>query len=468
MIRKISIFLAMCIVVLTGTMLVTAQDTKEFNVFNTRLVTNDMDATYIEGEIAHAKGQKVVVKSGLATVAEKVLPDTGAKARFRIKIPASQIDENKMTPFRVKEMADGKTVATERVEVEYVPREKQEITTAKDKYKLTYPGVDKSIKAESSSGEEMIYKSSNPDVAKVDEKGNIISVGEGEAEISVKQIGSSEYDEAESTVKVSVEAIDAYSVIFHSRGEEDQTSKQIIMEDEETSLHENTFENGEEEFLGWARTEDGLVEFTDTAQVKDLAEKGEDTDLYAVWTGDGARAAVAWACQIANDNSFSYGKKPQTSKVGCYFCGTNQRNKPRGYEKTYVCLTFVEAAYAHGAKDPELLAECQAGKRCISANNSNFSKYSCWTKVGLAKNLSINDLKPGDVIVHYTASGYTNGHVSMYAGNNRIVDAEGIRDCWGPNSIAVRENYGERMLRGAARFNGNSYVMRYCGPNAED
>ena len=54
----------------------------------------------------------------------------------------------------------------------------------------------------------------------------------------------------------------------------------------------------------------------------------------------------------------------------------------------------------------------------------------------------------------------------MYIGDNKIVDAEGIRDCWGPNSIAVRDNYGSRMLRGAAKSNSKSYVMRYVGPKA--
>ena len=172
------------------------------------------------------------------------------------------------------------------------------------------------------------------------------------------------------------------------------------------------------------------------------------------------QAAVNWAVSIANNDEFSYGQKPKTSKVGCYFCGTNQKRKPAGYEKTYVCLTFVEAAYAHGAGDPEMLAECMEGNHTMAANDYNFTKYSCWQKIGYAKDLKVSDLQPGDVLVYYSASGYDNGHVAIYAGGNNMVDAEGIKDCWGPNSIAVRDK-ASSMLASAARVSSKSYVMRY-------
>lgn len=172
------------------------------------------------------------------------------------------------------------------------------------------------------------------------------------------------------------------------------------------------------------------------------------------------QAAVNWAVAIANNDEFSYGKKPQTSKVGCFFCGTNQKRKPEGYEKTYVCLTFVEAAYAHGAGDPEMLAECQAGNHTMLANEYNLTKYKCWQKIGLARDLTVNDLLPGDVLVYYTANGTDNGHVAIFVGGNSMVDAEGIKDCWGPDSIAVRDK-AAAMLVSAARFSSKSYVMRY-------
>ena len=56
--------------------------------------------------------------------------------------------------------------------------------------------------------------------------------------------------------------------------------------------------------------------YRDSDAVIDLAEKGENTDLYAVWTGDGAVAAVAWAIDIADDDSFAYGAKPAANAIG--------------------------------------------------------------------------------------------------------------------------------------------------------
>ncbi|MBR2706525.1 MAG: C40 family peptidase [Mogibacterium sp.] len=435
-------------------------------VNNTRIITNDRSATFIEGEVSSANGQMLVVKAGLRTISEKKLPNTGGRAKFKIKVPPKNISEKKVTVLYVAEQgAKSPNSKPVRVEINCVERKTQKIRTSKKDYSLTFPGEDVAIKATASSGDKLMYKSSNPDVVRVDADGRLSTVGAGSAEITVKQIGSSAYKRAEETVKVSVKDIDAYSITYHSGTDENDVYKQIIYTGADESLKENTFENEKHEFLGWAPDSDGLMEYLDTADVKDLAKKGENVDLYAVWSGDGARAAIAWAIKIAEDDSFSYGQKPQTSKVGCYFCGTNQRRKPRGYEKTYVCMTFIHAAYAHGAEDPEMYYDCSTGRNCIGETNTNFTNYSCWQKVGLARNLSLSDLEPGDVIVYYAADDYS-GHVCMYIGGDEIVDAEGIRDCWGPNSIAVRYNDAAKSLRQAGNSSSQSYVMRYVGPNA--
>ncbi|MBQ3428608.1 MAG: hypothetical protein IJH28_02390 [Mogibacterium sp.] len=180
---------------------------------------------------------------------------------------------------------------------------------------------------------------------------------------------------------------------------------------------------------------------------------------FTVRASNKPQQAVNWAVNIANDNSFSYGKKPETSRLGCYFCGTNQKRKPKGYEKTYVCLTFLGAAYAHGAKDPEILKACQNCKMVMYSNNDNFSKFSCWMKIGSCKELAIGDLLPGDVIVDWSA-GNNNGHVWMFVGGDKFVDAEGIADCWGANSIAVRSG-AARKLAAEGRDSSLNYVMRY-------
>lgn len=434
-----------------------AEGASQIKVYNTRLVTNDVNATYLEGEVSEATGQQIVVSNGFQTIARKYIPYTKKKAEFRIKIPAKFISKNKMTVLYVR--TDAMEGFGERVEVDYKKRQAQEISVEKEKYSMTFPGVNESLKAEASSGGKLIYKSSNPEVADVDENGNITATGQGKADITVRQIGSGAYEEAEETVKVAVKSIDAYSITYHSSDEKEAVSKQIVKVDEEGALKENSFVNGEHKFLGWATEDGGYVAYDDGEGIQALAKKGENVDLYAVWTGDGAAAALAWAIQIANDDSFAYGASPATNSIGCYFCGTNQINKPAGYEKTYVCLTFVGAAYAHGAEDPEILWADEHNKMPMYENNDNFTKFSCWTKVGNCSSLSIDDLEPGDVIIDY-AEDNGSGHVCMYAGNNQLVEAH--TPGWGAGTISVNDGAAGRL----ASLGGSDYVMRYTGPNS--
>ena len=166
--------------------------------------------------------------------------------------------------------------------------------------------------------------------------------------------------------------------------------------------------------------------------------------------------AVNWAKKIAADDSFSYGEKPAASSVGCYFCGTNhgpvKYRKPKGYEKTYVCLTFLGAAYAHGAHDKEILSECKRGRMTMYGDDDDFKYFSCWMKIGTCRELSISDLQVGDVIADVDA------HVWMYAGGDKFVDAEGFG--WSKKSIAVRDG-AESYLRWCGRDDRRNYVMRY-------
>ena len=189
---------------LVGAQFAYAKDSTGMTVFNTNLVTTDVDATYIEGKVDNAVGQTISVKIGPRSVAEKTMPNTGGEASFRIKIPGKFISKNIMTVYTVKEKdpETGKTLDRERVEVNFVDREQQEITLDKEDYELTFPGNDREISAEASSGDDLIYSSSNPDVATVDEDGKITTTGEGDATITVKQIGNGQYDEAEASFNV--------------------------------------------------------------------------------------------------------------------------------------------------------------------------------------------------------------------------------------------------------------------------
>ena len=180
------------------------------------------------------------------------------------------------------------------------------------------------------------------------------------------------------------------------------------------------------------------------------------------------RKAVKWAKRIAADDSFTYGKKPYANANGCYFCGTNNKKvrlarkgkvkNPKRYLKTYVCLTFVGAAYAHGAGDPEILSNCQRRRMTMYETNDNFKEFSCWMKIGRCRDLTVDDLQPGDVIVKWSDHNDNFGHICMYIGDNDLVEACGGN--WSARSIGVRKNAAATRLAmyGASKKN---YVMRY-------
>ena len=182
---------------------------------------------------------------------------------------------------------------------------------------------------------------------------------------------------------------------------------------------------------------------------------------------------MEWALKIANDDSFNYGVRHTyggyASAPGCYFCGTNDGKVRRSggdtrYYKTYVCMTFVTAAYAHGAKDPDALKICESCQS-FDSHDGVFEQVPAFHKIGLMKDLTVDDLKPGDVLVHY-ASDNDSGHMSMYAGNGDIVDSA-IADPvggWSPESIALRKGKAASYLKGTWNSEPEkNFVMRYKG-----
>ena len=159
-------------------------------------------------------------------------------------------------------------------------------------------------------------------------------------------------------------------------------------------------------------------------------------------------AAVDWAVDIANDNSFAYGSGSGAHHNGCYFCGTNYGPKKymkpsKKYKKTYCCNPFIHAAYAHGAQHPGMLSGCKRANG-IGMEKSTFYKFKCWKCVGKPK---YSKLKKGDVLVKST-------HVAMYIGNGKMVEASGGN--WSAGSIATKKMSN-------SKYKGFSYVMRYTG-----
>ena len=160
-------------------------------------------------------------------------------------------------------------------------------------------------------------------------------------------------------------------------------------------------------------------------------------------------AACDWAVMIANDNSFTYGVGDRAHRFGCYFCDTNIRKKGaelvdgHSYEKTYCCNPFVHAAFAHGAGDAGMLADCQKGTG-VTMKESSYTKYGTWVNAGKP---SYSNLQRGDVLVK-------SNHVVLYIGNGQIVHAAG--EGWGDGSIKVQD-------LSTSYYSTFSFVMRYTG-----
>ena len=160
-------------------------------------------------------------------------------------------------------------------------------------------------------------------------------------------------------------------------------------------------------------------------------------------------AAVEWAVNIANDNSFAYGVGKRAHKFGCYFCGNSLKIKGsskvngHSYAKTYCCNPFVSAAYAHGAGDKAMLRACQSGHG-IGMTVKSYTRYGNWKYMG---HPAYKDLRKGDVLVKKS-------HVAMYIGNGKYVQAGG--EGWGANTIAVSDF-------SAKKYGSFSFVMRYTG-----
>lgn len=227
----------------------------------------------------------------------------------------------------------------------------------------------------------------------------------------------------------------------------------------------------------WGPKTDEHVKLFQTARCLTVdKEVGEKTlKKLNTCTTDATMKAVNFACAIAQDNSFAYGAGDRAHRVGCYFCETNvgpvEKNKERKgeahyvkdsngnkhtYAKTYCCNTFITAAYAHGAKDPDILKICKRGSCCGMTPSS----WPNFRNVGACKKVPFSKLKPGDVIVSHKDHGAKFHHVWMYVGKNRFVHA--AISNWSAKSIAVLSGAESMYKKSYAKYDG-TYVLRYRG-----
>lgn len=480
-------------IVLALSICAVAVDGGSFRIYNPTIVTGNPDAAFIQGEVTRAQGQKIVVRNTGGTVAEKLLPNNDRYCKFRIKIPASEVRDKGVTSFAVTAInSKGEEYNTTFVRVRTKERKEQQIEVKEKAYNVELPGNTVKINASASSDKKLTYSSSDENIVKVDDDGNIEPVSGGTAEITVSQVNDNEYEDVSKTVKVSVKAVPYYTVRFHlgkdapadedsddedpeETGEEKEEpekaekakSNEPVFEDEEDedeeelgdaddriveqkipvgetmSLTAADDKKGDYEFLGWATSSTGYPEYDNSEEVTDLAEEQETVDLYAVWHGERAQEAIEWATMIAADNSFTYGH-------GSFECCICRHMSIR----QYTCMPFLAAAYAHGPGDPIMM---NGGRHVMNLHDGNFSGNlgKVWEKIGLCRDLSIDDLRPGDVIIKWSA-GNNSGHAWMYGGDDKVIEAV-------PSDIRVINGAAAKLRRyGSSEGTpSKNYVMRY-------
>ena len=173
------------------------------------------------------------------------------------------------------------------------------------------------------------------------------------------------------------------------------------------------------------------------------------------------QAAVEWAIEIANDNSFHYGRSSWAHHNGCYFCGTNQKagsiKRKKGAsvaacEKTYCCNPFVTAAYMHGAGAKEV--DCRKGNmRFGLANDKNIVLKNTKAFKKISKPAKVTALEAGDILLTPT-------HAMLYAGDGKVVEAahhdNGKKDAYWNDSIRHKEISSKQ-------WNRVTKIYRYIG-----
>ncbi len=177
---------------------------------------------------------------------------------------------------------------------------------------------------------------------------------------------------------------------------------------------------------------------------------------FEVAANSGPRKAIKWATDLAADDHFTYGKGYGRHSQCCICAGKTKKKS----HAQFTCMPFLAAAYAHGTGKLDSLDKGQAGYHFMHLNDKNFKGElgESWFKIGLCRDLSIEDLQPGDVIIKWSDNDST-GHAWMYGGGDKIIEAV-------PSDIHVLETGAAAKLRRYGTVEGKpkqNYVMRYRG-----
>ena len=206
-----------------------------------------------------------------------------------------------------------------------------------------------------------------------------------------------------------------------------------------STLKFNKLPGGKFTYRIYVHTDKGLVTLVNKSFVVNPSNKPQ--------------AAIKWATAIANDNKYTYGKG-YGGYFTCPVCAKKTTNKS---DTQFTCMPFLAAAYAHGTGNEKLM---NGGRHIMNLNNDNFKGTlgEAWFKVGLCKDLKIEDLQPGDVIIKWSDNNET-GHSWMYGGGDSIIEAV-------PSDIRVLKTGAAAKLKRYGSSEGTpskNYVMRYRG-----
>jgi len=239
-------------------------------------------------------------------------------------------------------------------------------------------------------------------------RGSAESKPSEEAEIKIIPVGEITAELTEDALLISWDGNEAYSKYKLYNG------KELLTETEETS-YEAELKEGEYKL--------SLVGLNDEMQSPPAAKSFEISEG-KLPPEEVIESAIRWGTQIADDNSFHYGRKSKGAQnLGCYFCGTNKPGKCKKsmpadeMEKTWACCEFATACFVHGGGVEDM--DCMHDWIGTDANSNSYLKGSNnWKGLG---DISYSDLKRGDVVL-------TKGHTVIYIGDGKCLESHGGDD----------------------------------------
>lgn len=406
------------------------------------ITASDKNAVYISGTVSMCEGQNIGLFDSTRTtpLSYTTVGTTHSSGSFKIKVPAIFLKDGtntfKIISLPVRGKLNASSPKTVTVTIKTSASKQDQVITAGN---LTLKVKEKkNLNAKVDSGLPLTYVSTDPNVATVAVDGTAYGNSVGTTTIIINQAGNDKYKPVSKHITITVKDAasstttkNTYTIIYNSNGGSGKAYSQKVEVGKSATLLPNKFTKAGYQFVGWADAQGrqimsgtdvtkfknvnmkhfqlGKVKYKNKASIKNLTGKNKQIVLYAVWKGNGPQAAVDWAKLIAADNNFCYNTTFK-GPWGCYFCGDNKNwhNK-----KHYVCMTLVNAAYAHGANNSAWWSKNKTCNTIYIDGGARLSKIRKKCKV--LKELGkpkMSKLQPGDIFVWNTV------HVAMYVGKS--------------------------------------------------